>query len=63
MIDNFIVKEFHEKLTNEKLTQEKLTNNNNTGYYFLPFGLTAGFNSVNPFSGYMKSVRSALYTS
>lgn len=54
MIDNFIVKEFHEKLTD---------NNNNTGYYFLPFGLTAGFNSVNPFSGYMKSVRSALYTS
>ena len=59
MIDNFIVKEFHEKLTHEKLTN----NNNNTGYYFLPFGLTAGFNSVNPFSGYMKSVRSALYTS
>ena len=58
MIDNFIVKEFH-----EKLLTEKLTTTNNTEYYFLPFGLTAGFNSVNPFSGYMKSVRSALYTS
>lgn len=51
MIDNFIVKEFHEFQSSPNY------------YHFLPFGLTAGFNSVNPFSGYMKSLRSSLFTS
>jgi hypothetical protein len=62
MIENFVLKEYQYKRY-AKFTEYDGGKRVVGGWYLLPYGLSAAFPSINPFSGHMKPTRASLSTS